>query len=213
MFGGLANDVFDTLDPTGLTDTTKKANKTESAKLKAVLAELEKAKVASRLSFGEAQRTAGKSLPLVQGAFQGARANLGASAGATARRLAENQPGRAAGASAAVGAGGWGNSSVAALADRGVRADTARALADLDRMYAEAFGDLALGEANAVAGANAGLAALQASEGANLAQLFESAAQAIGSKQTLQNPGLMGQLQGIASIVQSVKGIASAGAG
>jgi len=153
---GLASGLFDQPEDPG------------KKQLAQVLALLGQAKGESGIGFAKAQAEQRRALPLIKKSYADANANTLKLAENTKRTVLANQPARLAGAQMGVDATGYNNSNIGRLASRGVYGDTARALQQIDDLYAQHMNQMGISEAGDLAGIQGNLAGLQA-QGTNAA--------------------------------------------
>lgn len=128
-----------------------KARSRQKRTLHDLLGEIGQQEGRVRAGYARAQATQRSAIPLVQKAYAGARANTAYLADTTKRQVSAQEPSRLAASDASLFGAGHGASNLVGLSHRGEHADTARALSDIDRMYAQQFSQLGVGEASQVA--------------------------------------------------------------
>jgi hypothetical protein len=178
-----------------------------------ILGTLNQAQAESRIGYAKAGAQLDAQVPAIQKAYKMQGENL--------RYLADKSHGIAqqqglanqARAQAQVQARGGGASNLATLATRGVTGDTNRALAQIDELAGQHFGDLARGEAGAlssIAGQKANLTA----QGTNAqTSLYGSMADAYGNQQFVPKKNIWDVLGAAAPIVGTFAGLGGGGGG
>lgn len=179
--------IGDFLDPNA---PGKAVNKYEKENTQKQIASLNAGAGVQGIQFGKAEATLRRALPLVAKNAQDQRANLALSQDRAARTLLAREAPALAGANNQVFRAGGVGSNLGSLASRGVRADTTRAMQQLDDMFAQHFGQIGNNEIAQTLPIYNGIADVQQGFGNSQAQLGQNQAQAISGQQFTPNGGI-----------------------
>lgn len=191
----------------------KDANKFERERLEKMLAMVEASRGRQGVMFGRAEADLRSQLPIVRKAYQDANANVARVGDRQARTLLDREREMQAQARNLAFRRGGAGSNLRPLVSRGVRSDTTRALAEMDRVFADQYGQNAVGQANALAGVYGGLGGLNVQRAGADAGLTQAAMQAQGSQQYFPSQGFAGWLKLAGDVGKTVASFAAPGAG
>jgi hypothetical protein len=186
-FGKLLGGVGKFLDPNA---PAQAANAYEKKNTAQQIASLNAGAGAQSIGFGKAEATLRKQLPLVAKNAQDQKDNLALTADRARRTLlAREAPAMAMGNGQVFRAGGVG-SNLAPLVSRGVRADTTRAMQQLDEMFQQHAAEIGNQQLAQTIPIYNGIAGIQQNAGNAQAQLGQNQAAAISGQQFIPNGGI-----------------------
>lgn len=176
-----------------------------------VLGTLGAAQAQSKIGYAKAGAELDAKVPAINKAYKMQGENLRYLADKSHELAAQQGVANRARAQAQVQARGGGASNLSTLAARGVTGDTNRALAQIDQLFGQHFGDLATGQANALASV-AGQKANLAAQGTNAQNsLYGAMADAYANQQFVPKKNIWDVLGAAAPIVGTFAGLGAGG--
>lgn len=173
------------------------------------LAQLQKAKEASDIGFGQADADLSRQVPAIQKAYKMRGENLRYLADSTKKSVTAGEGARGIRATANMDP----RSNFTALAARGVRGDTTRALSQIDQTFAGAFGDLATREVSDLSNVAQQRARLKGQQVGSNNELYGGMAQAFANQDFRPKKDLWDIIGAAAPIVGTFAGLGGGGGG
>lgn len=191
----------------------KDANKFERDRLAKMLAMVEASRGRQGMAFGRAEADMRSQLPVIQKAYSDANANVARVGDRQARTLLNREREMQAQSRQQAFRQGGAGSNLRPLVSRGVRSDTTRALAEMDQVFSQQYGQNAVGQANALSSVYGGLGSLGVQKAGADAGLTGMAMQAQGSQQYFPSQGFAGWLGLAGNVAKTIGSFGGIGGG